>query len=214
MKKPITVYCGYAPEDQTYVQELKKHLVSFEKRRLLTFWEKGDIAPGAVIEKEHLSHLQKADIVLLLVSPDFITEDFCSGPQMQRLVKRHAAGKVLLVPVLLRPVFWQETLFAHIQPLPGNGKPVTSSDWSTQDEAWLEVTQSIVRILQNRWGKTYRLQDEFAAPDQNAGQERNRRDASPLFDMRGQEVTSQYNAGRDLNISLNREERSCSTVHH
>jgi len=213
MKKTLAAYCGYASEDQMYVQELKKHLTSFEKQKLLTFWEKGDIAPGAVIAEEHLAHLQKADIVLLLVSPDFIREDFCSGSQMQKLVKRHASGKILLVPVLLRPVFWQATPFAHIQPLPGHGRPVTSTDWSTRDEAWLEVTRGIVHILQNRWGKTYRLEDEPGSPDDGALQEHNLRGTSPLFDMRGQKVTSQYNIGRDLSISLNREERSGSDVH-
>jgi len=85
--------------------------------------------------------LNTADIILLLVSPDFIALDYCYQVEMQCALERHRLGEARVTPVLLRPVDWHEASFAHLQCLPRNDKPVT--EWDNLDAAFRDITSGI-----------------------------------------------------------------------
>ncbi len=52
-----------------------------------------------------------------------------------------------MVPIILRPVDWTGTPFAHLQALPINAKPITT--WSNQDEAFADVAAGIRRVIED-----------------------------------------------------------------
>jgi internalin A len=61
-----------------------------------------------------------------LISADFLASDYCFDIEMKTALERHAAGKAVVIPVILRPVDWKATPFRGLQALPRNGKPVTT----------------------------------------------------------------------------------------
>src|SRR5207249_3444811 len=81
-------------------------------------------------------------IILLLVSPDFMDSDYCYGIEMQRALERHERGEACVIPVIVRPVYWQGVL-GHLQALPTDAKAIMSSLWYSVDEALLDVTEGI-----------------------------------------------------------------------
>ena len=94
-------------------------------------------------------------IILLLISADFLASDYCYSVEMQRAQQRHEAGEARVIPVILRPVDWQhEPLLHKLQALPTSARPVT--DWPappTHDAAFTDIARGIRRVVEELTGK-------------------------------------------------------------
>jgi TIR domain len=140
-KEPLKVFCSYAHEDETLREHLYKHLRLLERQGLLTLWHDRLISAGTDWARTIDANLSSASLILLLISPDFLASDYCYGIEMRRALERHNANEARVIPILLRPVDWQGAPFAHLQPLPFNGKPITS--WKNRDDAFTNVAIGI-----------------------------------------------------------------------
>ena len=69
--------------------------------------------------------------------------DYCYSIEMQRALERHELKEAQVIPIILRPVYWQGAPFGKLQALPTDGKPIMSSSWQFQDEAFFNVTEGI-----------------------------------------------------------------------
>jgi hypothetical protein len=137
----IEVFISYSHQDQALRTELEKHLSNLKRQNIITSWYDGHIIPGAALEPEIMNHLKRAQIILLLVSADFIASDFCYTKEMKEAFARHEANKVSVIPILLRPTDWQGAPFSKLKMLPTDAKAVTS--WRTLDDAFEDVVQGI-----------------------------------------------------------------------
>ena len=141
----VEVLCCYAREDQKYLNELKKHLIPLQKQGLISIWNDADITPGTNWDWQINEHLNKAQIILLLISPAFIASDYCYSGEMIRAMERHDNDEAQVIPIILRPVYWRETPFSKLQVLPSNLRPVTV--WDNRDKALLDITTGIRRVI-------------------------------------------------------------------
>ncbi|HTK10404.1 MAG TPA: toll/interleukin-1 receptor domain-containing protein [Ktedonobacteraceae bacterium] len=137
--KAIKIFYAYAPEDKDLREELEKQLGLLRKLGLITEWHSGQIGAGKEWAREIESHWQAAQIILLLISANFIASD--AYLMAEKAVKRHEEKTALVVPIILRPVDWRGAVFDHIKVFPSNEKPVTS--WADRQEAFLDVAQGI-----------------------------------------------------------------------
>lgn len=112
----------------------------------MTTWQKRHLAPGTDWQRELDHHLNTAALILLLVSSDFLASDYCYGIEMQRALQRHEANEVRVIPLLLRPVDWQQTPFGKLTVLPRNEKPITA--WRNRDAAFTDIVQGIKAVLE------------------------------------------------------------------
>ena len=125
-----------------------------QRQGLLEVWHDRRIAPGEDWKVEIDSNLERADLILLLVSKDFVTSDYCWGIEMARALQRHADGSAQVVPIIIRDYAWQSAPFSKLQPLPKEGKAVTSSAARpARDKAWKQVAEGIERALKELGGK-------------------------------------------------------------
>jgi hypothetical protein len=85
--------------------------------------------------------LESAEIILLLVSADFLDSDYCYDIEMAQAMARHDEGTARVIPVILRPCDWQVAPFGRLKAVPTDGKPVTKH--ATLDDGFLEVTQGV-----------------------------------------------------------------------
>lgn len=90
--------------------------------------------------------METSDIIVLLISPDFIASDYCYEKEMRRALERHDKGESILIPVIVRPSDWERSPFSKLQALPTDVKPVTK--WTNRDEAWLDVAKGIRRAIE------------------------------------------------------------------
>ena len=145
---PARLFYSYAHKDEKYRDELDKHLTGLQRQGVIQDWHDRKIIPGEPWEEAIGEQLQKADIILLLVSPDFIASDYCWGVEVAGAMARHQAGEARVVPIIVRPADWNGAVFGGLQALPKNAKPV--SMWTSRDEAWLDVVQGIRRMLEEQ----------------------------------------------------------------
>jgi hypothetical protein len=85
--------------------------------------------------------LERARVVLLLVSADFVASDYCYDIETKRALERLARGEIMVIPIILRPTDWAGAPFARLQALPRDAKPVTK--WENRDDAWLDVVHGL-----------------------------------------------------------------------
>ena len=145
----IEVFCCYAHEDAPYLEKLKNHLTLLKRQGLITLWSDTDISPGSNWEQEIEKHLNTANIILLLVSSDFMASDYCYSKEMFRSIERHDRGEAIVIPIILRPVYWQGAPFAKLQALPTGAKPIISSIWHNLDEALVDVVNGIGEAIKH-----------------------------------------------------------------
>jgi hypothetical protein len=144
---PLRVFYSYAREDEVYLRELEKYLVVLKRQGLITTWFDQQLSPGADWSREINDRLKTADIILLLVSQDFIASDFIYQKELKVVLRMHELGENRVVPIILRPVSWQDTPLAKIPVLPRGGRPV--STYRHRDEAFSEIVSSIRYICED-----------------------------------------------------------------
>ncbi len=88
----LDVFISYSHKDRAFRDELEAHLSNLRRQGQISAWYDGDIAPGAEWKTEILTHLNKAQIILLLISADFMNSEFCYSIEMQQAIARHQAG--------------------------------------------------------------------------------------------------------------------------
>ncbi len=140
-KQAVTVFYSYSHKDEALRDELDKHLSSLKHEGLIKAWHDRRITPGDEWKNKIDQNLKTAQLILLLVSSDFMFSGYCYDIEMQEAMKLHKARKARIIPIILRPVDWTQALFASLQALPTDGKPVT--EWPNQDRAFLNVAQGI-----------------------------------------------------------------------
>src|SRR6266699_3952853 len=142
MLMPVKIFFCYAHEDEPLLNKLKAHLRPLQRQGLVDVWYDRDISAGTDWEQQIKEQLNTAQIILLLVSPDFMDSDYCYSIEMQRAIERYERGEAHVIPIILRPVYWQDVL-GKLQALPTDAIPVMSSGWQYQDEAFFNVTEGI-----------------------------------------------------------------------
>ena len=143
---PVSLFYSYAHEDEALRDELRGHLKILERRGLLSSWHDREIKPGEDWHQKIDAQLQMCDLVLLLVSKDFIESDYIFGNELTVAMQRHEAGLATVVPIVVRAIDIEpddrDALpFLKLQALPTDMRPVTS--WPNRDEAWTNVAKGL-----------------------------------------------------------------------
>jgi len=84
----VKIFFCYAHEDELLLNKLKTHLSSLQRQGLIDVLHGRNISAGAEWEHQIKEQLNTAQVILLLVSPDFMDSDYCYGIEMQRLPGR------------------------------------------------------------------------------------------------------------------------------
>lgn len=139
------LFISYAHKDEKWRVELETHLSMLKRQGILEIWHDRRIVAGEEVAQVISENLEAADIILLMVSPDFLASDYCHNIEMQRAMERHEKKEARVLPVILRPCDWHNTSFGKLLAMPTDGKPV--SKFPDKDDAFLEVVQAIKRLV-------------------------------------------------------------------
>lgn len=161
--EPVEVFYSYAHKDEELRNELDIHLATLKREKVIRGWHDRGIVAGQEWGGEIDEHLKAADIILLLVSPDFLASDYCNDIEVEQAMKRHEADEARVIPIILRPSDWTRATFSKLQALPKNAKPITR--WEDRDEAFLNVAEGIRKAaedLLNTRGPRPKIADDSA----------------------------------------------------
>jgi hypothetical protein len=144
----INVFFSYSHADERLRNELEKHLSILKRQAVISTWHDRRIDAGSELHAEISSNLKNAQIVLLLVSADFLSSDYCYDVELKEALAMHERGDAVVIPVILRPCDWHSAPFGKLLATPLDGKPVEK--FSSLDEAFLEITTAIKKVITNK----------------------------------------------------------------
>ena len=144
--RTIEVFYSYAHKDEKLRKELETQLSHLKQQGRITNWHDRKIGAGQEWANEIDEHLNTADIILLLISPDFLASNYCYGIEMKRALERHDRKEARVIPIILRPSDWHAAPFGKLEALPRDGKPVTT--WPNRDQAFLDVAIGIRKAVE------------------------------------------------------------------
>ncbi|HEX8459521.1 MAG TPA: toll/interleukin-1 receptor domain-containing protein [Pyrinomonadaceae bacterium] len=141
------IFVSYSHRDERLLSELKTHLSPLRRLHLIETWDDREISPGEDIGEKINENLERADIIILLVSSDFIASDYCYGREMARALERHEKKEARVVPVIVRDANWKVIpQLSKLEAVPKNGKPVRN--WPNKDTAWKNVSDQIQKMIE------------------------------------------------------------------
>lgn len=145
--KNIEIFFAYSQnkQDEKLRQALEEHLHELRSLGVYSKWHKYHIETEQDWEDEICEYLNKADLIILLVSSSFLNESCWYAPVIWAK-ERCEEKEVELIPVLLREVSGWEKVLEDLAPLPSNGKAIASSP--NRDAAFVEVAQGIVEKVE------------------------------------------------------------------
>jgi hypothetical protein len=151
-EEALKLFFSYSHTDEALRNELGNHLKILEYQKLISGWHDRKILPGEEWDGQINSNLATADIILLLISADFIASRYCWETEIQQAMQLHEAGQACVIPVILREANWTRAPFGKLQALPKNATAVTSSP--NRDAAFKFVAEEIEKtataILEKR----------------------------------------------------------------
>lgn len=153
-RRPDSLFISYSRKDERFRKELDTHLIALKRNGAVSVWSDRCIPVGARWEEQIDEHLVSADIVLFLLSPDFMASDYCYEKEVSVALERHSERETVLFPIIVRPVSLENSVFSGIQALPRTGKPIVK--WANRDEAWVHICRELVdfqKVRDSRRGK-------------------------------------------------------------
>ncbi|MEL7316819.1 MAG: COR domain-containing protein, partial [Cyanobacteria bacterium J06559_3] len=152
--RPLRLFYSYSHKDEVLRDQLDTHLKILERQNLIQSWHDSRIEPGMEWAEDIDVNLHQADIILLLISADFISSRYCYEVELPHALKRHQLGEVTVIPIIVRPVDWKAPELAKLTVLPTDAKAVT--EWGNRDAAWRDVETGIKRAIEAIRAKRYR----------------------------------------------------------
>jgi hypothetical protein len=148
----LQAFCAYATADSKYADRMQLSLALLLRQKLISTWSQAALMPGDAVLNALFEHLNSAELVFLLLSPDFFASDACYA-QLELAVANHLAGRQLVVPVVIRPCDWRSSPLGNLHALPYDDslRVVPISQWTDPDSAWQSVTDNIRRLIALRW---------------------------------------------------------------
>src|ERR1700678_2137418 len=141
-RSSIRLFYSYSHRDERFREELEKHLSLLKRTGIISAWHDRKIAAGEDWAGKIDENPENSQLILLLISPDFIASRYCFDVEAKRALELHETGAAVVIPIILRPVDWQEAPFGKLRALPKDGKPVVK--WKLRDAAFHDITNSIV----------------------------------------------------------------------
>ena len=146
-----SVFFSYSHADEGLRDQLEKQLAMLKRQGVIETWHDRRIGAGENIDYAIDERIKSDEIILLLVSPDFIASDYCYEVEMTRALERHVSGQAIVIPVILRACDWHHAPFGKLNATPRDGKPVTQ--WPDIDEAFLQVAKAVREAAERLVGK-------------------------------------------------------------
>jgi len=144
-RRRLSVFVSYTHRDEDLRAQLDRHLSALRIEGLIDTWHDRHIRYGTMWRDEIDSNLEAADVILLLISADFLASRYCRDVEMKRAMQRHREGTAQVIPIILRDCDWHGLDVTELQAMPQDGRAVTS--WPNQDEAFSQIVKGIRHVV-------------------------------------------------------------------
>lgn len=145
MENPVRLFISFAKEDEAFRLKLERHLQGLMHQSLITFWDQSQIRAGENWVEQIRKQLSKAEIVLMLVSSNFLSSSYIYDKEVSYFLRKERKDEAIVIPIILKPCLWEKSPIGKLSVLPRNGKPI--STWKNEDEAFLIISKGILNAV-------------------------------------------------------------------
>lgn len=149
-KKQVRLFLSYAREDEQLKDELDTSLIALKRDERISVWQDKNIKPGEEWDKRTREELQNADIILLLLSADFLASDYIWDTALKFALQRHEEGKTKVIPIYIRSVADSNMPYKKLDGYFSPENPIASFEGHKRDEAYKQIVEGINREI-NEW---------------------------------------------------------------
>lgn len=144
---PLAVFCSYSQKDEKLRAQVATGLAGLVREGLIReAWYDRKTTPGEEWANAIDRNLEESDIILFLVSANFIASDYCMGIEVVRAMARHEKGDARVIPIILEPCDWKVAPFDGLQALRLGGQPLRA--WNIVNKKRLvEVSQGMRKVV-------------------------------------------------------------------
>jgi hypothetical protein len=139
------LFYSYSHLDADERNRLSTYLAPLVKSEKIVEWYDRKIEPGKNWESEISNRLEAANLVLFLVSENFLASDYCFGVEVDRALARLKRGEVKVVPILVKPCLWQASRLSELQFIPHDGVAIKESP--SPEKAFADVAKEILKLV-------------------------------------------------------------------
>jgi len=142
---PVKIFYSYAHEDEAYRNELSTYLGILKQNSKIVEWHERKIKPGSNFNVEISNKIETSDIIIFLISKDFLNSDYCFGVEVEKAFLLHKQGRIEIVPILLKPCLFEESRFSQLQIIPRDAQPISTS--TLNEKTFNDVAKEIRDIV-------------------------------------------------------------------
>lgn len=149
MTQPL-IFISYSRKDEKAKNILLSQLNVLQSVGLLEVWSDDRIKPGGDWKEEIYNYMDRADVAIFLITPDFINSQFVKEIEVPRLLQRHESGELTIFPIIAKPCLWHRVPWlAELNVLPRNKKPVWSSG-SDVHTVLVSIAEEVAQTINRR----------------------------------------------------------------
>ena len=149
-RSPFRTFISFSHHDTELCKKLIAHLSTLvHDEGLIKLWWDRDLRDGEW-DPEIMNQLDAADVILLLVSAEYIDSENCRKEYVRAMeryeaLKKGADDTAIVVPVWLRDCDYGKAKFGKLNSLPAGNRSIDK--WPNQDEAFRRVADELRDIV-------------------------------------------------------------------
>jgi TIR domain len=138
---------SYSHQDEVLMRRLLSHLKPFVDLGMLWVFSDAAISAGSAFRGEILKAIDNAQVAVLLVSADFLSSDFIREVELPRILERHRAGELQILPVLVQDVAWDWIPWLReLQIRPWNAIPLAGRKRTGREKELAKIVREILAM--------------------------------------------------------------------
>ncbi len=142
-----SAFISYSHADEELRNKFETHLAMLKREGAIEVWHDRQMLPGDAVDETISRYLLDADVIIALISPEYLASSYCYEKELSAALERQAKREARLVCVILKHCDWKASPLSRGLACPRDGKPVVT--WTSIDEAFLDVVESLRKLLGN-----------------------------------------------------------------
>lgn len=139
------VFISYSHKDEEFKDQFETHLSGLKNNGLINIWSDRKVHIGEEWDEKIKYKLKTSDIVIFLISSDFLASEYINEIEIKETIRRHENGEVYIAPIYLRPCDIEYSLLSKFQGVPRDIKFI--STWKDIDSGFLAVVTELKKII-------------------------------------------------------------------
>ncbi len=145
--RKLSLFISYSHKDEDVKNKIDTHLSSLKRSEKIETWNDGKIEPGSNWDEKIKKELDEANIILLLISANFIASDYIWNTEIKKAIERHEKMEAVVIPIFCKTCDYKDMPFAKLQGLPFGAKSL--NEFNDIDVGLTEIANGIGKIIDN-----------------------------------------------------------------